>query len=527
MNFRKNLPILSGGKMKKLVDRYTVNPIPTQDIVPVRAGYQQCSPGWTFEPSCRDSFTVQYVTSGCGVIYKDGETFPVHEKEAFILRPGETFQLQADVSNPWTYIWIGFRTTLDLPELYTTTVFPAQNLENLFLKIANCNKMENFPLEPLLLSYIWEFIFRMRQMHTDVVHGHKKAEEYVEQACQLIQSHYATMNVNQLADYLHLNRCYLSRIFKQFKGISIKSYWTNTRLQAGRNLILQNYTVAQASSMVGYADIASFSRAFKEYYKYSPKQYAQMHQKKSGHILTKENTISHAQSKIFKHEQEKEKKMKKTGFLFDLDGVIVDTAKYHYLAWKKLAEELGIPFTIEDNERLKGVSRLQSFEIILEIGKRTMTDEEKEFYCTKKNDIYVDYIKKLEKDEVLPGVRDFLITAREMGIPMALGSASKNAVFILERLDLMDLLDEIVDGTLVSAAKPDPEVFLKGAEMLSLKPEECIVFEDSTAGIEAAHRGNMKAMGVGLKENLPEADNWITGFEGLTPRAVLEMFNMV
>lgn len=513
--------------MKKLVDRYTVKPIPTQDIVPVRAGYQQCSPGWTFEPSCRDSFTVQYVTSGCGVIYKDGETFPVHEKEAFILRPGETFQLQADVSNPWTYIWIGFRTTLDLPELYTATVFPAQNLENLFLKIANCNKMENFPLEPLLLSYIWEFIFRMRQMHTDVVHGHKKAEEYVEQACQLIQSHYATMNVNQLADYLHLNRCYLSRIFKQFKGISIKSYWTNTRLQAGRNLILQNYTVAQASSMVGYADIASFSRAFKEYYKYSPKQYAQMHQKKSGHILTKENTISHAQSKIFKHEQEKEKKMKKTGFLFDLDGVIVDTAKYHYLAWKKLAEELGIPFTIEDNERLKGVSRLQSFEIILEIGKRTMTDEEKEFYCTKKNDIYVDYIKKLEKDEVLPGVRDFLITAREMGIPMALGSASKNAVFILERLDLMDLLDEIVDGTLVSAAKPDPEVFLKGAEMLSLKPEECIVFEDSTAGIEAAHRGNMKAMGVGLKENLPEADNWITGFDGLTPQAVLEMFNMV
>ena len=218
--------------------------------------------------------------------------------------------------------------------------------------------------------------------------------------------------------------------------------------------------------------------------------------------------------------------MKKTGFLFDLDGVIVDTAKYHYLAWKKLAEELGIPFTIEDNERLKGVSRLQSFEIILEIGGRTMTDEEKKFYCTKKNDIYVDYIKKLEKDEVLPGVRDFLVSAREMGIPMALGSASKNAVFILERLDLMDLLDEIVDGTLVSAAKPDPEVFLKGAGLLSLSPENCIVFEDSTAGIEAAHRGGMKAMGVGLKENLPEADNWITGFDGLTPQAVLEMFDM-
>ncbi len=215
--------------------------------------------------------------------------------------------------------------------------------------------------------------------------------------------------------------------------------------------------------------------------------------------------------------------MNKTGFIFDLDGVIVDTAKYHYLAWKDLAEELHIPFTIEDNERLKGVSRLQSFEIILEIGGRTMSDDEKEFYCTKKNDIYVSYIKKLEKDEILPGVRTFLETAKAQGIHMALGSASKNAVFILEKLDLTDLLDAIVDGTLVSAAKPDPEVFLKGADLLSLKPEDCIVFEDSTAGIEAAHRGGMKAIGVGLKSNLPEADEWITGFDGLMPEDILNM----
>ncbi len=215
--------------------------------------------------------------------------------------------------------------------------------------------------------------------------------------------------------------------------------------------------------------------------------------------------------------------MNKTGFIFDLDGVIVDTAKYHYLAWKDLAEELHIPFTIEDNERLKGVSRLQSFEIILEIGGRTMSDEEKEFYCTKKNDIYVSYIKKLEKDEILPGVRNFLETAKAEGILMSLGSASKNAAFILEKLELTDLLDAIVDGTLVSAAKPDPEVFLKGADLLSLKPENCIVFEDSAAGIEAAHRGGMKAIGVGLKSNLPEADEWITGFDGLMPEDILNM----
>ena len=198
--------------------------------------------------------------------------------------------------------------------------------------------------------------------------------------------------------------------------------------------------------------------------------------------------------------------MNTVGFIFDLDGVIVDTAKYHYLAWKKLAEELGIPFTIEDNERLKGVSRMRSFEIILEIGQQTMSDEEKEFYCQKKNDVYLEYIYKLEKHEVLPGVRCFLETARAQNIPTALGSASKNASLILEKLDLTDLLDVIIDGTLVSAAKPNPEVFLKGAEALSLLPENCIVFEDSAAGIEAAHRGGMKAIGVGLRDNLPEAD---------------------
>lgn len=262
--------------MKKLVDRYTVNPISATDIVPVRAGYQKCAPGWTFEPTCRDSYTVQYVLSGCGTIFKEGKELPAHATEAFILRPGETFQLRADVLDPWVYIWIGFRTTLDLPELDCDDVFPAKNLENLFLKIGNCNKRENFPIEPLLISYVWEFLHRMRQMNTPNKSNYKKAEEYVEQACQLIHSHYATMNVNQLADQLHLNRCYLSRIFKQITGLSIKTYWTNTRLQAARNLILQNYTVAQASSMVGYADIASFSRAFKAYYKFSPKQYAQI-----------------------------------------------------------------------------------------------------------------------------------------------------------------------------------------------------------------------------------------------------------
>lgn len=216
--------------------------------------------------------------------------------------------------------------------------------------------------------------------------------------------------------------------------------------------------------------------------------------------------------------------MRKKGFIFDLDGVIVDTAKYHYLAWKALADELSIPFTLQDNERLKGVSRLQSFEIILELGNRTMSEDEKQHYCTKKNDIYLSYIQKLEKNEVLPGVREFLIASQENEIPTALGSASKNAVFILDKLDLTELLDVIVDGTLVSAAKPDPEVFIKGANLLSLNPKDCIVFEDSAAGIEAAHRGGMKAVGVGTQENLPEADRLISGFDNLMPQDILNMF---
>ena len=215
--------------------------------------------------------------------------------------------------------------------------------------------------------------------------------------------------------------------------------------------------------------------------------------------------------------------MNQIGFIFDLDGVIVDTAKYHYLAWKELAQELSIDFTEKDNERLKGVSRLRSFEIILEIGGRTMSEEEKLAYCTKKNAVYLSYIDRLKKEEVLPGAREFLISAKAAGIGVALGSASKNARRILDKLELTDLFDAIMDGSVVSAAKPDPEVFTKGADALGLPWESCVVFEDSTAGIEAAHRGGMKAVGVGRKEDLPEADTWISGFAGLAPQDILNM----
>lgn len=202
------------------------------------------------------------------------------------------------------------------------------------------------------------------------------------------------------------------------------------------------------------------------------------------------------------------------GLLFDLDGVLVDTAKYHYLAWKQLADKLSIPFTLQDNERLKGVSRMASFEIILEIGNREMTQEEKEACCAEKNAIYVEYLKKLRADELFPGVREFMEDARKKGYKTALGSASKNSMMILEHLGITDLFDAIIDGTKVSAAKPDPEVFVAGARELGLPNEECIVFEDAVAGVEAAHRGNMAAVGIGTREALPAAEIVIPGLDG-------------
>ncbi len=209
------------------------------------------------------------------------------------------------------------------------------------------------------------------------------------------------------------------------------------------------------------------------------------------------------------------------GLIFDLDGVIVDTAKYHFLAWQDLAKELDIEFTIEDNERLKGVSRVRSFQIILEIGEVEMPETEQEIYCTKKNQKYVEYIQTLTKDDCLPGAYEFIADAREKGYKIALGSASKNARFILNKLELTELFDTIADGTTVTKAKPDPEVFIQGARGMALDYKDCIVFEDSFAGIDAAHAAGMIAVGIGDPEQLPKADVCYPGFEGLTIESLM------
>lgn len=202
--------------------------------------------------------------------------------------------------------------------------------------------------------------------------------------------------------------------------------------------------------------------------------------------------------------------------IFDLDGVVVDTAKYHYIAWKSLANELGFDFTEEDNERLKGVSRMRSLDILLEIGEVELDEKTKLELADKKNKNYVEYILKMTPDEILPGVKDFFNELKAKGIKIALGSASKNAMTILNQLELTDYFDAVVDGTHVSNAKPDPEVFLKGAELLGVSPSECIVFEDAEAGVEAAINGNMKCVGIGSPDVLGKANIVVPGFVGFS-----------
>lgn len=211
------------------------------------------------------------------------------------------------------------------------------------------------------------------------------------------------------------------------------------------------------------------------------------------------------------------------GFLFDLDGVIVDTAKYHYLAWKRMADEINIPFTEEDNELLKGVSRMHSLEIVLSLDKRELSYAEKLDLATKKNEWYVEYITKMAVDEILPGALDFLTEAKKKGINIALGSASKNARTILDRLEITAYFDAIVSGNEVSKAKPDPEVFLLGAKMLGLDAEECVVFEDAQAGVEAARNATMKCVGIGSSEILGAADVVVDGLNAISVEEVLNL----
>lgn len=197
--------------------------------------------------------------------------------------------------------------------------------------------------------------------------------------------------------------------------------------------------------------------------------------------------------------------MSKKAFIFDLDGVIVDTAKYHFLAWQKLAQELGIEFTPEHNEELKGVSRVRSLDIILALGHIEASQEDKNKWLIQKNDDYLSYLVDMDESEILPGVLPVLEYIKEKEQLIALGSASKNARPILEKTGILHFFDAIVDGNDVSNAKPDPEVFLRAAQLLNVSNENAIVFEDSVAGIQAANTANMISVGIGEAAILHEA----------------------
>ncbi len=202
----------------------------------------------------------------------------------------------------------------------------------------------------------------------------------------------------------------------------------------------------------------------------------------------------------------------KKAFIFDLDGVIVDTAKFHYLAWRNLAKGINFDFTEEQNEQFKGVSRVRSLELLLDMAGYTATQEEKDVWLVQKNEEYLSYIQKMDQSEILPDVPrvlDYLIS-KEQGV--ALGSASKNARPILERVALLDKFQAIVDGNDVTTAKPDPEVFVKGAQALKIENRHCIVFEDSIAGIQAANTAGMISIGIGDPEVLHEADHVFANF---------------
>lgn len=198
--------------------------------------------------------------------------------------------------------------------------------------------------------------------------------------------------------------------------------------------------------------------------------------------------------------------------IFDLDGVICDTAHYHYKAWKQLADELGFEFTEADNERLKGVSRMDSLNILLEIGQLTLDEETKQELASRKNQVYVDYIRQIGPEEIMDGVKPFLKALKAQGIKIALGSVSKNAEMILRNLQLKSYFDAIIDGTKIKNAKPDPEVFLVGAQELGVLPQACVVFEDAFSGVEAAIRAGMKCVGVGSPDILIRADLIIPDF---------------
>ncbi len=209
------------------------------------------------------------------------------------------------------------------------------------------------------------------------------------------------------------------------------------------------------------------------------------------------------------------------GFIFDLDGVLTDTAEYHYRGWKRLADEEGIPFERSDNESLRGIPRRESLLLIL---KGRIYPEEKILeMMDRKNNYYLQFINEITPKDLLPGARELLEEIRTVGLKSALGSASKNAPDVVRRLGIADLLDAISDGSSVERQKPAPDLFLHAAKQLNLRPNECVVVEDAAAGIEAAIAGGFHTVGVGPRERVGNAEVVLDSLEGVHLQKILEL----
>lgn len=212
------------------------------------------------------------------------------------------------------------------------------------------------------------------------------------------------------------------------------------------------------------------------------------------------------------------------GCIFDLDGVIVNTSDHHFIAWKRLAQELGVPFDEKDNERLKGVSRVDSLEFILDKGNLVLDSNTKLRLMDKKNQHYLNLVSEIQPSDTLPGILSLLEELKKNGVGIALGSSSKNAKQILTKLGLLAFFDVLIDGNHVTLSKPDPEVFLKGAVALGLKPKDCLVIEDAKAGVEAAIAGGFTVLGVGEEKELEEADAIVSSFIDLNWNEIQNLF---
>ena len=207
-------------------------------------------------------------------------------------------------------------------------------------------------------------------------------------------------------------------------------------------------------------------------------------------------------------------------FLFDLDGVITDTSEFHFLAWQKLGEDLGIPFSREDNEALRGVSRRESLRLLLK--GREVTEEQAQSYMERKNNYYLELVHQMGPQNLLPGAREMLEETHELGLKRAIVSVSKNSQLVIDKLGIGGLIDGLIDGHAPARSKPFPDLFLLGAQLFRLEPHECLVIEDATAGIQAAHAAGMKAVGLGPLERVGEAELVLTSLEGQTAKGILE-----